>query len=124
METRRRLAGQLLLEGRTIGEVMESGELQAHVLGIMGECAALAVGQGIVLPGAIVEDSFEKGRNFPYETKTSFQRDFEQANRPDERDLFGGTLLRLGRSLGLDIPVTRLIYEKLQAMKPVGASPE
>jgi len=52
--------------------------------------------------------------------KTSFQRDFEQTGKADERDLFGGTILRLGQSLGVEVPFTQKVYEDLQNLKRVG----
>jgi 2-dehydropantoate 2-reductase len=70
------------------------------------------------LPETIVTDTLRKGADFPYETKTSFQRDFERADRQDERDLFGGTILRLGQAFGVDTPVTRRLYETLNQRKP------
>jgi 2-dehydropantoate 2-reductase len=104
---------------KTIGQVMESGELRDSVLSIIKEIAAVAKHQGVALPESIVEDSFNKGGDFPYDTKTSFQRDFEGADKSDERDLFGGTILRLARSSGVKVPVISLIYEKLEGIKKV-----
>ena len=55
---------------------------------------------------------------FPGETKTSFQRDFERSDKADERDLFSGTIVRLGSRLGVQTPVTRKLQEMLNAKKP------
>jgi 2-dehydropantoate 2-reductase len=104
---------------KTIGQVMEAAELSHCVSSIMKEIVALARRQGIALRDSITEDAFHKGGEFPYETKTSFQRDFERADKPDERDLFGGTILRLAQSLGIEVPVTASIYERLQERKRV-----
>jgi 2-dehydropantoate 2-reductase len=104
---------------KTLGGVMASDELNRHVLGIMREIAQVAQAQGVALPETIVEDAFAKGRNFPPETRTSFQRDFAQAGKPDERDLFGGTLVRLGQASGVPVPVTRFVYDELQKLKPL-----
>ena len=105
---------------RTIGQVIESQELSDYVLGIMREIDRLAEGKGVQLPPTMVEDSFRRARGFPYGAKTSLQRDFEQAGQADERDLFGGTILRLGQSLGIEVPFTRKVYEELQNLKRVG----
>ncbi|MBN1887520.1 MAG: 2-dehydropantoate 2-reductase [Thermoflexales bacterium] len=104
---------------RTLGQVMDSNELSQHVLGIMREIAELAGKRGVALPETIVEDAFAKGRNFPPETRTSFQRDFAQVGKPDERDLFGGTLVRLGQASGVPVPATRFVYDQLQKLKPL-----
>ena len=106
---------------KTIGQVIESGELRDCVLSIMKEIAAVAKHQGIALPVSIVEDSFNKGGDFPYDTKTSFQRDFERADKLDERDLFGGTILRLAKSLGVDVPIASSVYGRLQGMKDIAS---
>ena len=37
----------------------------------------------------IVEKTVQKAQNFPYETKTSFQRDYEKGNNRHEGDIFG-----------------------------------
>ncbi len=103
---------------KTLGQVMEPGPLSQYVLAVMGEIAALARKKHIDLPETIVPDTFQKGRGFPYETKTSFQRDFERPGKPDERDLFGGTILRLGKQLGVETPATLELWEKLNARKP------
>jgi ketopantoate reductase len=84
----------------------------------MQEIAALARKKGVVLPADIVEESYQRGNNFAYKTKTSFQRDFEQADKPDERDLLAGTILRLGTELGVETPVTRELWRLLEQRKP------
>jgi 2-dehydropantoate 2-reductase len=103
---------------KTLGQVMETPELSQYVQAIMAEIAALAQNQGIVLPADITDATYRQGRNFAYEAKTSFQRDYENANKPDERDLFGDTILRMGRSSGIETPVTRKLRDLLEQRKP------
>jgi 2-dehydropantoate 2-reductase len=107
--------------GKTLGEVMESSDLRGRVLGVMEEITALARKKGIRLPDTIVEDSFRKGAEFPPETKTSFQRDVERQIKPDEREIFGGAVLRLGRETGVATPVTRELCGILERRKPLPA---
>ncbi len=104
---------------KTLGQVMESRSLSDYVLSVMAEIVGLSRKIGINLPETIITDSYEKGRNFPYETKTSFQRDFENLNKPDERDLYGGTILRLGKRLDIDAPVTQKLWDILNHRKPL-----
>jgi 2-dehydropantoate 2-reductase len=103
---------------KTLGQVIESGRLSNYVLAVMSEIVALARKKRIDLPEMIIPATYNKGSSFPYETKTSFQRDFERADKPDERDLFGGTILRLGRLLGIETPVTQELWERLNQRKP------
>jgi 2-dehydropantoate 2-reductase len=104
--------------GRTIGEVLGSNELTADVKGIMNEVVEIALKKHVPLPATIIEDTFTKAKSFPYETKTSFQRDYETADKADERDIFGGTIIRLGKQLGTRTAFTEKIYNSIQKSKP------
>ena len=107
---------------KTIGQILDSEKLVSEVTAVMEEIRELASKQWIVLPPTIIEDSLLKGRKFPFDTKTSFQRDYEITDKQDERDLFGGAILKLGEKYGVDTPVTRKIYNSLQARKPLDRS--
>ena len=52
----------------------------------------------------VVEKTLQKAKDFPYETKTSFQRDYEKGNTRNEGDIFGGTLIRLAKEYNISIP--------------------
>ena len=58
----------------------------------------------------MIKNSIEKARSFPYETKTSFQRDFENPKKKNEMDLFGGTIIRFGKEYGIDTKYTEKYY--------------
>lgn len=108
---------------KTIGEIMESERLSRYVLSIMKEIVAMSQKKGAGLPDTIIDETFKKGHAFPYETKTSFQRDIEDSSKLDERDLFGETILRLSQSCGTDARVTRMVHEKIQKMKSIAKAP-
>jgi 2-dehydropantoate 2-reductase len=103
---------------KTLGQVMETPGLSQYVQAIMEEIASLARNRRIVLPADIAATTYRQGRDFAYEAKTSFQRDYEKADKPDERDLFGDTILRTGKSLGIETPVTRKLRDLLEQRKP------
>jgi 2-dehydropantoate 2-reductase len=105
---------------RTLGEVMASQELAGRVKAVMGEAIAIARSKGVALPPSILEDSYGKGSDFPPDTRTSFQRDFAHSAKRDERDLFGGTIIRMSAKTGVPAPATREIMEKLERIKPAG----
>lgn len=102
---------------KTIWEVLLSNELSNYVKLIISEIVAIANKKRIVLPASIEIDSYEKGRKFPLNTKTSFQRDFEYKEKPDERDLFGGTIIKMGNELGISTDTTKKIYDLIQRKK-------
>lgn len=100
--------------GKVLGEVMQDQTLRDQVRDIMAEVALVAKHEGVVLRDTIIEESLNKANDFPYETKTSFQRDYEQAGKRNEADLFGGTILRLGKKHGIPTPMTERIYSYIQ----------
>lgn len=100
-------------QNKTFGELLENPESSGKILGVMNEIVAVAQKLGVDLPEGIAGQSLEKGHNFPYETKTSFQRDLEQRNKPNEKELYGSTIIRLADSLGVAVPFTRQINDKL-----------
>lgn len=96
--------------GKTLGEVMADSGLKVIVNGIMNEICLIAEKAGVVLSETIVPDSLNKANNFPFEAKTSFQRDVEQKGKRHEGDLFGGTIVRMGKMYGVPTPVTEDVY--------------
>jgi 2-dehydropantoate 2-reductase len=104
---------------KTFGEILQSDELSRHAENIMKEIVSIAKVKGIDLPQNIVAETFNKAKKFPPDTRTSFQRDFENMMKSDERDLFGGTILRMGLELGISTDATRIIYDSIQKKKRV-----
>jgi len=99
--------------GKTLGEVMSDTRLQELTRSIIEEIVSIAQRLGIKLPEDIVLSSLNKATIFPFETKTSYQRDIEEKGR-HEGDLFGGTIVRMGKRLGVSTPVTQSVYEDIQ----------
>jgi 2-dehydropantoate 2-reductase len=95
------------------GAVLEDAKLEGFVRSIMEEIKAVAEKRGIAFAERTVETSLEKAGNFPYETKTSYQRDVEKRGR-NEGDLFGGAIVRLGSDLGVPTPVSERLYREIQ----------
>jgi 2-dehydropantoate 2-reductase len=80
----------------------------------MGEIYAIATARGVQLPEHVISQQLAVAARFPYETKTSYQRDVESKGRVNEGDLYGGTILRQGAELGIPTPVTRSVYSAIQ----------
>jgi 2-dehydropantoate 2-reductase len=104
---------------KTIGEVMKSDGLTEIVKNIMREISAIASRKGIELPSDIIDKTYVSARNFPFDTKTSFQRDVENITKSDERDLFGGSIIRMGKDNGVATPATEAVYNEIGEMKPL-----
>lgn len=98
---------------KTIGEVANDENLGILVKNIMQEIALIAKALKIQLPSDIIEASFSKANQFPFETKTSFQRDVEIKGRQSEWDLFGGTVIRYAERFNIPAYNTRATLDKL-----------
>ncbi|PHV71081.1 2-dehydropantoate 2-reductase [Sporanaerobium hydrogeniformans] len=98
---------------KTIGGVYKDPELSEQVKYLMQYIKELALLEGIHLKETSIEESYHKASTFPYETKTSFQRDYEKGTGRDEREIFGATLLRLGKKHGLSVVGIEKIYNQL-----------
>lgn len=104
--------------GATFGSLMASTELKEKTRELMREVIALAKCQGIEFRNTVIEETLGKANNFPYDSKTSFQRDLEQKQKgkQNEGDLFGGTIIRLGEKYGVPTPATAELYAALLKM--------
>jgi 2-dehydropantoate 2-reductase len=101
------------LYGEALSGVIGNPAHRDLVKGIMQEIYALSVKKNIGLPVNIVDASMQKAANFPSDARTSFQRDIESGSRFNEGDLFGGTIIREGKALGVATPVTEAVYQQL-----------
>lgn len=99
--------------GKTLGQIMENTESKRLVTGIMDEIFLISKQKHVVLPEDIITISVAKACNFPPETKTSYQRDVEQKEKRNEGDLFGATIIRMGKETGVSTPVTESVYKKI-----------
>jgi 2-dehydropantoate 2-reductase len=99
---------------RTLGQILEEPSLREEVIGIMKEVNSIALKRNIRLPDGIVDLSLKKAAMFPRDTQTSLQRDINQKKGKSELELFGGTIIDLGKKLGIPTPTTEKIYRELE----------
>lgn len=99
--------------GKSLGAVAENSQLLGMVSDIMQEIAAIARQKAVELPDDIVAKSLKKAFNFPYDARTSYQRDVESWPKPNEGDLYGGAILREGRAWKVPTPVTQKVYSEI-----------
>jgi 2-dehydropantoate 2-reductase len=101
---------------RTLGEILEEPSLKEEVIGIVQEICAIALKKNIRLPDGIVDLSLKKATMFPRDTQTSLQKDIHQKKGKSELELFGGTIIDLGKKLGIPTPATKKIYQELEGV--------
>jgi 2-dehydropantoate 2-reductase len=97
---------------KPFGAVMDDPEGRSLLTGLIGEVEQIARARGIELPSDIGQVSFDKVRQFPPETKTSMQLDYERG-RETEIDIFTGYIVRTGRELGIKTPLHDRVYKIL-----------
>jgi 2-dehydropantoate 2-reductase len=108
---------------RTLGEILEESSLKREVIAIMNEIDSIASKRKIQLPDGIVDLSLKKATMFPPDTQTSLQRDISQKKGKSELELFGGTIIELGRKVGIPTPTTRKINQELERISSPSGMP-
>jgi len=106
--------GVTCLLKKPFGAVMDDPEGRDLLTGLIAEVEQIARAKGVGLPSDIAQVSFDKVRQFPYETKTSMQLDYEKG-RETEIDIFTGFIVRAGRELGIKTPLNERVYNTLTA---------
>lgn len=101
--------------GLSFGEALDDPKGKANLIGIMAEIISLAQKQGINLQMDLIEKIFDLTKRFPYDARSSFQRDLEQGRSKNEGDIFGGTVIRMGKELGIPTPVTEHVVERIKS---------
>ncbi|GAH22561.1 unnamed protein product, partial [marine sediment metagenome] len=99
--------------GKTIGAVLSDDKLKRITENIMKEVILIGKAKNIDFEQGVVEKTLQKAKDFPYETKTSFQRDCKKGNTRNEGDIFGGTLIRLAKECNISIPTITEVYKVL-----------
>ena len=85
--------------------------------GLIKEVEQIARMKDIGLDEGIVDATLVKVSAFPYETKSSMQVDCEKGKKT-EIEAFTGYVVRCGEELEIDIPLHRMVYEKLKERCP------
>ncbi len=101
---------------RTLGEILDEPSLREETAGIMSEVCSIALKKDIRLPEGLVDISLRKAATFPRDTQTSLQRDIRQKRGKSELELLGGTIVDLGKRLGIPTPTTEKIYHELEGI--------
>ncbi len=95
-----------------IGEAISCAAGSGLHASLVREAAAVARAKGIALAADLEEKLIAGVRDFPPEMKSSMQTDLEHGRRL-ELEWLNGTVLRLGRELGLETPSHLKVVEAL-----------
>lgn len=104
---------------KTMGEICDDTIMLQEVKDIMYEIVSIAHKKGIGLHVNEIEQSCELVKQYPYNTKTSFQLDIEK-KKQCESDIFALKIIQLGMETDVLTPITSRIYHSLQQREPSG----
>jgi len=97
----------------TYGQVYDNAAAGETVRAIIDEVWKVCRASGVDMPESEKEIAFNKARGFPYGGRTSFQLDYADPDKMDERDTFGGAVTQLGRKYGVPTPCTDAVCRQL-----------
>lgn len=97
---------------KTLAQVIADDELKTEVTDIMKEVIAIATAKGIALPTNTIEDALKTATGF--DAKTSYQRDIENNGNRNESDIFGRTIIRLGKQFGVMTSATKRVFTAIE----------
>ena len=96
----------------SIGEMLTYPFIKKLMYKTAEEIVQLAVKMGVKLRSDIIDRQFEIIENQPYDTTASLQRDI-MAGKPSELEAQNGTVVRLAKEYGVEVPVNTFIYNCL-----------
>ena len=96
----------------THGEMIASPKIKQLLWTTAEEIFAIAKAKGVNLPSNIIQKQFDTIESLPYETTASLQRDI-MSGKPSELEAQNGTIVRLGKELGIPTPINSFIYDCL-----------
>ena len=95
------------------GVLRSDPKWRSQMLSAMQEIYTLALARGINLPANSIETVTATVNRLPEEATSSMQRDIA-AGRPSELESQNGSVVRLARESGIEVPTHELIYEALR----------
>ncbi len=101
---------------RDYGGVQASGQPRETMISAMREVLAVAQVEGIPLTEADLDSMVKLVDSLNPAGKPSMLQDAE-AKRPSEVELFGGTIVRLGRKHGIPTPFNDFLYKAIKDME-------
>ncbi|MCL2481265.1 MAG: ketopantoate reductase family protein [Spirochaetaceae bacterium] len=98
----------------TINGIVKSEDAKHDFCAIMAEIRKIAEKKNILLPQETEADSLKIAERIDKEAKTSFQLDVEKKKSKTEIDSLGYEIVRMGKELSVETPVTEKILLKIK----------
>ena len=98
----------------TMNGIIYNDEAKQDFCAIMAEIRKIAEKKNIFLPETAEADSLKIAEKIDKNAKTSFQLDVENKKPKTEIDAFGYEIIRMGKELSVETPVTEKILLKIK----------
>ena len=99
--------------GKNFVDVVNDANLLELLKGVMNEILSLAKATNINMPEGFFERSVKRTSLLSPEARTSFSRDIEKGKK-SEIDVFGYTIINMGKEYGVETPVTMRLVEEIE----------
>lgn len=104
------------LLGIPFGAFRDSEEANEIRWAAMKEVQAVAKAKGITITDEQMRKQYETVCRIPYDNKPSTLQDLE-AGRKTEIDMFAGSMVRMGKELGIDTPVCWMFLQGIRVLE-------
>lgn len=95
------------------GEMLENDKCIDFAINVMKEVQAIAKAEGVRNTESMIDETIEHLHTMIPEGKTSMLQDVE-AGRKTEVEMFAGTVIKLGKELGIPTPYNKIIKEMIE----------
>ncbi len=103
------VSGLLAVTRTTYGEIRELKETRQMMIDLLNEIYALSQKMGINIEPGFVDQTVEFFDSLPYGANSSLTRDVMEG-KPSEIEYQNGTVVRLAREYGVEVPVNQFVY--------------
>lgn len=103
------LSGLGAITNSGYGLLRETPETRQIMVDVLTEVSLIAKAKNVNLKTDIVQESLQIVDSYPAESMSSLARDVINGN-PSEIEYQNGTVVRLGKEVGIDTPANRFIY--------------
>jgi 2-dehydropantoate 2-reductase len=111
------MGGCTALARKPLGALLADDEGRRLLEGVMHEVRAVGAARGVRFDADPVAAGMATAARFPFEAKSSLQRDLERGARL-EIEALNGAAVRIGRALGVPTPANQAIYAALRLAQP------
>jgi 2-dehydropantoate 2-reductase len=110
------VSGLLAVTKTTYGELRELKETRELMIELLNEIYSLSQKVGIHIDPGYVDKAVSQIDTFPYDSTSSLTRDVWEG-KPSEIEYQNGTVVKLAKEFGVDVPVNRFVYSCILPME-------